>query len=458
METSVGYSYLVFILKSGAAPLPVGPTPNPTVQIPPQLKRSCALHSDKEGLLPGVNFEAWTADASSVSEGARRCQLNQGPLLEMVRGARTQAERDAIVRDLGLLPPEAVQGLHDGGLRIVLFDLGQKQLDASSADVSPPRDLNQLASHPKARAYVQQMAARQQEERQRAELITREGGPQLLEERKRLMELHSKVQSGLGLPAAPSPELQAQSERVTRIQQSIERKHNLKPLEPLPPAPQGYRRQAILPSFDPQAKIEPFPGYGTEAEQKAYRQAMGRLNQGLDLKVGGEVLVPQGEFYRGFRSHEEASRLRDLDAGIESINQGKANASFTPWQNTILIPRTLLADPAPDYGHTRVLLHEVGHAVDFALEKEDPKKRDQIRQQVYASERASDYANTNPHEAYAEAFEARFTRHREDGHERFNHGNLNQAWLHRQAPGVEAQIDQDLANMARLRKMALGGR
>lgn len=119
----------------------------------------------------------------------------------------------------------------------------------------------------------------------------------------------------------------------------------------------------------------------------------------------------------------------------------------------ILVRRHLLADPAPGLGHHRVLLHEVGHAVDHLLGERDNARsehllRDYLDALFKHPERFPNaYARETRHEYYAQCFEGWLTRDRGDRHEAFDRGG-NRAWLERNNPEMARRIEADLAALS----------
>jgi hypothetical protein len=120
----------------------------------------------------------------------------------------------------------------------------------------------------------------------------------------------------------------------------------------------------------------------------------------------------------------------------------KAGMGTHYWQSAVVVVHQhFLPDPAPEAGHHRVLVHEVGHAIDHVLERiRNDGFGDQHRatvQRLFEQDSAllasgvqrfsSPRARDNPREYFAEAVEAYLTRTHADAQE--TKPNNHREWL-----------------------------
>lgn len=122
------------------------------------------------------------------------------------------------------------------------------------------------------------------------------------------------------------------------------------------------------------------------------------------------------------------------------------------WQSSlVVVHQEFLPDPAPEAGHHRVLLHEVGHAIDHLVDRirddNTGSKHRALIKKLFEKDKAagperftSPRAQDNVREYFAEAVESYLTRDRGDGHEpkpRNNH-----EWLKTNNPELFAHVDE----------------
>ena len=133
----------------------------------------------------------------------------------------------------------------------------------------------------------------------------------------------------------------------------------------------------------------------------------------------------------------------------------KAAMGTNYWQSSlVVVHQDFLPDPAPEAGHHRVLLHEVGHAIDHLIERiqddnigqqhrtlvnrlfhEDLKAADEGNNR-FSSRRAED----NVREYFAEAVESYLTRDHGDSLETKPHNNHD--WLKAKNPELFAHVQE----------------
>ncbi len=122
------------------------------------------------------------------------------------------------------------------------------------------------------------------------------------------------------------------------------------------------------------------------------------------------------------------------------------------WQSSlVVVHQEFLPDPAPEAGHHRVMLHEVGHAIDHLIDRiknDDIGKRHRAtitqlfeKDQAAGAERfSSPRARDNVREYFAEAVESYLTRDRGDEYEPKPHNNHD--WLKTNNPELFAHVDE----------------
>ncbi|MFN8607384.1 MAG: hypothetical protein U0931_07625 [Vulcanimicrobiota bacterium] len=133
----------------------------------------------------------------------------------------------------------------------------------------------------------------------------------------------------------------------------------------------------------------------------------------------------------------------------------RASMGTNYWQSAlVVVHQQFLPDPAPEAGHHRVLLHEVGHAIDHLVDRiqdgDFGRQHRQLVQQLFerdlkdarnhedrfSSERAKD----NPREYFAEAVESYLTRDHGDGQETKPRNHHD--WLKANNPELFAHVDE----------------
>jgi hypothetical protein len=122
------------------------------------------------------------------------------------------------------------------------------------------------------------------------------------------------------------------------------------------------------------------------------------------------------------------------------------------WQSAlVVVHQDYLPDPAPEAGHHRVMLHEVGHAIDHLIDRiqnEDIGKKHRARMgELFERDKAagpgafsSPRAQDNVREYFAEAVESYLTRDRGDGLD--PKPNNNHEWLKANNPELFAHVDE----------------
>lgn len=122
------------------------------------------------------------------------------------------------------------------------------------------------------------------------------------------------------------------------------------------------------------------------------------------------------------------------------------------WQSSlVVVHQEFLPDPAPEAGHHRVMLHEVGHAIDHLIDRiqdDDIGKRHRAAiTELFEKDKAagidrftSPRARDNVREYFAEAVESYLTRDRGDDYEPKPHNNHD--WLKANNPELFAHVDE----------------
>lgn len=124
---------------------------------------------------------------------------------------------------------------------------------------------------------------------------------------------------------------------------------------------------------------------------------------------------------------------------IDTEHVQKSLGLHLPEHRLVVLHEDLVADPAPELGHYRIALHEVGHAVDHALDRTVGATHRERVDALFAEDKAlldaggtnrflSPRAMDNPREYFAEAVEAYLTVSVGDEHDGFrtegNHESL----------------------------------
>ncbi|MBN9414752.1 hypothetical protein ABS71_07145 [bacterium SCN 62-11] len=122
------------------------------------------------------------------------------------------------------------------------------------------------------------------------------------------------------------------------------------------------------------------------------------------------------------------------------------------WQSSlVVVHQDYLPDPAPEAGHHRVMLHEVGHAIDHLIDRiqDDNIGKDHRARvsELFERDKAagpsaftSPRAQDNVREYFAEAVESYLTRDRGDGLDTKPHNNHD--WLKANNPELFAHVDE----------------
>ncbi len=133
----------------------------------------------------------------------------------------------------------------------------------------------------------------------------------------------------------------------------------------------------------------------------------------------------------------------------------KASMGTNYWQSAlVVVHQQYLPDPAPEAGHHRVMLHEVGHAIDHLIDRIQEGDYGQLHRQLvnrlfqrdqadaakgldrFSSPRAKD----NVREYFAEAVESYLTRDRGDGLEPKPQNNRD--WLKANNPELYSHVEE----------------
>lgn len=191
-------------------------------------------------------------------------------------------------------------------------------------------------------------------------------------------------------------------------------------------------------------------------ELPRFRAELKRLNGDL-VRVDDNQLIAQHQvlllpYPRVQDGPVRADHLKYMQ--FQSDAELKACMGTNYWQSAVVaVHQDYLPDPAPEAGHHRVVLHEVGHAIDHAVARiRDGNLGEQHRatvQRMFEQDMAleaqgvrrfsSPRARDNASEYFAEAVEAYLTRTRRDAHE--SKPNNHRVWLQSNNPELFAYVE-----------------
>ncbi|MGE0488281.1 MAG: hypothetical protein AB7S38_03590 [Vulcanimicrobiota bacterium] len=190
-------------------------------------------------------------------------------------------------------------------------------------------------------------------------------------------------------------------------------------------------------------------------ERQAFRQALERLN-GANLTMDGDrltaaegILAVPYVYHKGRPIPESLQKLsRVKNANYVEAALGIHNSE----ERVIILHSTYVVDPAEEVGHYRVAIHELGHAIDHALERAlGPEHRQAIdgffAEDKLAGRFLTERASDNVREYFAEAIEAFFTLPQPDGFDGYKTAN-NRLELKRQRPELFAYLEQAFARLS----------
>ncbi|MBI3930304.1 MAG: hypothetical protein HY319_32510 [Armatimonadetes bacterium] len=172
-----------------------------------------------------------------------------------------------------------------------------------------------------------------------------------------------------------------------------------------------------------------------------------RLQDGMVIPSRRLVLLPYA-YHQGHPVSEavlKEARSRTYETIEEALG-------IHEWrQRLVMLAATHVADPAPEVGHYRLALHEVGHAIDHALERElGPSHRSTIDAFFQEDQKLlrqgtnrflTDRAQLNAREYFAEAVEAFFTVALGDEHDAYKPDNHRRA-LQERRPQLFAYLER----------------
>lgn len=172
--------------------------------------------------------------------------------------------------------------------------------------------------------------------------------------------------------------------------------------------------------------------------------------EGDQAHAEAEILLVPYVHHRG-RSVSEVSRD---SYGKFTAMEVRQHRGVHAWPNRlIMVHEGFVREPAEEVGHYRVLVHEAGHAVDYAAEALFPDHRatvDRLFQEDLAAWRRGDNrfltprAMDNPREYFAEAVEAWLTRRVGDSQDFYKPEN-NRQELRQRNPALAAWLEQVMA-------------
>jgi hypothetical protein len=211
-------------------------------------------------------------------------------------------------------------------------------------------------------------------------------------------------------------------------------------------------------SLDDLAKARGIPAEKVEAWQTAFA----RLNAGLvdgsgdGMKARYGLVVLPHTYHQGMAVPE--NRLRNAREVSSDFVKGALGLNRSD-ERMVLLHQSFLASPSAELGNYRLVLHEVGHALDHALENLvnfpgfGPLHRQTV-DALFAADQAkvaagvpadkvftSDRADDDVREYFAEAVEAYLTPESSNGHDTFRAGNSSEG-LARKNPALFAYIEK----------------
>jgi hypothetical protein len=327
-----------------------------------------------------------------------------------------------VLRDLSALPPHLLQLLVNDKLDVVILREGQSLADTPLLPQISPETYHGLAA--RGREIFAQEAARAAAETERALAEARSQGKD--------DEFH--------LAMIRYWESRNLEESLGR--RLIEENLGFTPMrvnEPVELARLAASRQ--VPEED-------YPKW--EETFRLLNEGMVRVEEGVATARQGVVLLPY-TYYRG-RPVSETSleSYRKMDS-----RRVKDALGIHLWQDRLVVlHENYVTDPAEEVGHYRIVLHEIGHAIDHALERSpelgpghaqaisaffarDKQDLESGGPNRFLSPRAMD----NRREYFAEAVEAYLTVKLNDRHDYYKVANNNQDFR-RLHPELYSYVDR----------------
>lgn len=212
----------------------------------------------------------------------------------------------------------------------------------------------------------------------------------------------------------------------------------------------GFRAAVLQGAVSTEAllsKVDMAPG----ADAERWLQQLRDLNGPAVQEQGGRWSAPQHVLLLPHPSVDGQSVRADHLAYLKSQDDRQllAGMGTNYWQSAVVaVHQQFLPDPAPEAGHHRVALHEVGHALDHALERIGTDGLGQHHRQtvdaLFAADRAagrfsSTRAADNVREYFAEAVESYLTNDRADAFE--PKPDNHHAWLQNHSPELFNYVD-----------------
>ena len=214
-------------------------------------------------------------------------------------------------------------------------------------------------------------------------------------------------------------------------------------------------------SLDELAEARSIP----DNSREDWKASFSDLNQGLVVETADGLQTQQGllvlpHTYRDGEAVPEV-RLRNARQLTAEYVEGSLGLNRSD-ERMVLLHENFLSLPAPELGNYRLATHEVGHALDYALENLSDDSGFGIRHretidQLYAQDQAklkalgaeaktedvftSDRADDDVREYFAEAVEAYLTPQKNDLHETFRAGNSKEG-LASKNPALFAYVDK----------------
>ncbi len=203
------------------------------------------------------------------------------------------------------------------------------------------------------------------------------------------------------------------------------------------------------------------PVSGTELLQAAGSEDSPQFLKDL-RQLNGPCLKQDGELFQSthkvlllpYPRRDDAPVPGDHLDYLKSQNSAALRAAMGTnyWQSSlVVVHQDFLPDPAPEAGHHRVLLHEVGHAIDHLIDRiqddDIGKKHRSLVNRLFEKDKAagpqsftSPRAQDNVREYFAEAVESYLTRDRGDGLDTKPHNNHD--WLKANNPELFAHVEE----------------
>ncbi len=182
-------------------------------------------------------------------------------------------------------------------------------------------------------------------------------------------------------------------------------------------------------------------------EVRAFERSLRQLN-GSNLTLEDGYLVAESGVLLLPYTYHEGRPISEADlewAKTRDARYVEASLGFHNYEERLVVlHQDFVTSPAKEVGHYRVALHEVGHALDHALERRDGSAHRERVGHLYeqAKKRESfltERASHNVREYFAEAVEAFLTQPLDEPEDEFKKANHREA-LRQSDPGMFAYL------------------